>query len=326
MKVLVTGATGFIGHTTVELLLKHGHHVRALVRKSSDTRLLKSMEVETFEGDVTIRGSIIPAARDIDAVIHCAAWVSLYSGKLEDMRRVNVAGVENMASVALEVGAQRLVHVSSILAVGASPDGQPVDETFTWPGRELDTPYLITKREAERICFQYARLGMDVVVVNPCLVVGAPDPRGVDPGAIRRYLRRKIPARIPGGTNYVDVWDVAHGIVAALERGRSGERYILGGENLTFRSAYKILEELSGVPAPRIAAPLPMVYGLAAGFDRIEQWTGQKMPLTRHFVKVAGQTWFADTTKARQELALPHTPIRDSFRNAIAYYRDHDMV
>jgi len=169
-------------------------------------------------------------------------------------------------------------------------------------------------------------MGMDVVVVNPTLVVGAPDPRGVDPGGILRFLQRKIPARIHGGANYVDLWDVAHGIVAALDRGRSGERYILGGENLTFREYYAMLEAISGVQAPRFRVPYRLAHAVAYGMEKLEQVSGRTMPLNQQLIRLAAWQWFADSSKARLELQLPHTPLRDSMAQAIAYYRSRNMV
>jgi dihydroflavonol-4-reductase len=326
MQILVTGATGFIGRSVVQLLVERGDDVRALVRPSSDRSVLKGLNVEICSGDVIDRGSIARAARGVEAVIHSAAWVSLYSRNLHEMRQVNVTGVENVASVALEVGARRLVNVSSIVAVGAAEDASPVTEDFPWPFATAPVPYLITKREGELAAFRYARHGMEVVTVNPCMVVGAPDPRGADPGGILKFLRRKLPVAIDGGSNYVDVWDVAESIIAALDRGRSGERYILGGENLSLQDYYALLEELSGIPAPRRRVPHAIMYQLSVGMDRLERWTGREMPLNRQILWMAGWRWFADSTKARRELGMPYTPLRESLARAIDYYRSRRMV
>lgn len=326
MHILVTGATGFIGRIVVQLLVERGDQVRVLVRSTSDRSLLEGFPIEYHIGSVTERGSVVQAARDVEAVIHLAAWVSLYSRRIEEMRQVNVTGVENVVTAALEVGVRRVVHVSSIVAVGATPDGSPVNEDFPWPFDYVDVPYVVTKHEGELAALRYARPDMDVVVVNPSLTVGAPDPRGVDPGGIIRFVRKKRLFVTAGGSNFVDVWDAANGIVAALDRGRSGERYILGGENLTFEQEYDLLSEITGIQAPRWRPPYRLLFNVAAACDRWERWTGLTMPLSRQLIWLANWKWFADPSKAVRELGLPHTPVRESLARAVEYYRTHGMV
>lgn len=331
MKVLVTGATGLIGRAVVQRLLDRGDRVRVLVRPYSDARTLEGLPIELVHGDITERGSVVKAAKGMEAVIHTAAFVSLYSRKLEEMRRVNATGVENVASAAVEADVRRLVHVSSIVAVGASDDGTPVDEQFPWPFEGIGIPYITTKHEAEQIVLRYNRPGvgqhgLEVVVVNPCLVVGAPDPRGVDPGHILRFLTGNLKLRFRGGANYVDLWDVADGILGALDRGRPGERYILGGEDLTLDAYYQLLSELSGKPLPGFKLPYQLVYGLSEGLERLGSWTGLGSPISRQVIWLARYRWFARSDKARRELGYKPTPIRQSILEAIQYYQAHPML
>lgn len=326
MKILVTGATGLIGRAIVEMLIHRKQEVTALVRPHTDLGSLAGLPLTIAYGDITDRGAVARAARGVDAVIHTAAFVSLNSPRLEEMRRVNATGVENVASAAHEVGASRFVHVSSIVAVGASPDKTPVDETFPWPFANASVPYLITKYEAEQIAFRYNRKGLDVVVVNPCLVVGAPDPRAVDPAGILKFLNGSINLRIEGGANYVDVWDVARGTLAALAKGRAGERYILGGEDLSFQALYARLEALTGRPAPRLQLPNALVYGFARGLDRLSRFSGFSSPLSPQVVWMAGHHWYASSAKAARELDYKPTPIDVSLQEAVDYYRANQLT
>lgn len=325
MKILVTGATGLIGRAIVELLMHRGDEVTALVRPDADPGSLKGQPLTIAYGDITDRGAVARAAKGVEAVIHTAAFVSLNSPRLEEMRRVNATGVEHVASAAREVGATRFVHVSSIVAVGASPDKKPVNEGFPWPFKDSSVPYLVTKHEAEQIAFRYNRGGLDVVVVNPCLVVGAPDPRGNDPAGILKYLNGSLSVCIDGGANYVDVWDVARGTLQALMRGRAGERYILGGENLSFEQLYARLHQITGLPAPRLRLPNGLLYGVARGLERLGRFAGTSSPISPQVMWMAGHYWYADSTKAQQELGYRSIPIQQSLQEAVDYYRSQHM-
>lgn len=321
MKVLVTGAAGFIGRSVVETLLEEGHSVSALVLPHTDAASLLSLKAEVKVGDVTDRGSIVRAARGADAVIHTAAFVSLYSRRMDEMRRVNITGVEHVASAALEAGVKRMVHLSSIVAVGASSDGTPVTEDFPWPFQEAGIPYVITKREAEKLALRFVDRGLEVVILNPGLVVGAPDPRGSDPGGIQKFLRGQLYFLPEGGASFVDVGDVARMAVAALTRGRSGQRYLIGGENLTLEAYYELLEGLSGVARPRLRLSQSMLRGLGGGLSALTALTGFQGPLSPQVLWMARFRWFADCTKARNELGLSPISIRESLARAVAWYR-----
>jgi dihydroflavonol-4-reductase len=326
MEVLVTGATGYLGQAVCRLLLQRGDKVRALVLPTADLTPLEGLELELKIGDVTDRGTIARAARGVEVVVHAAAQVSIQSRELEHMRYVNVHGVENVASVALEVAARRLVHVSSILAIGGGRDATPVDESHSEETIAQQIPYVATKRDAERIAFQYARHKMDVVVVNPTVMVGAPDYHASDPAGIIRYLQRKIPGCLDRGLNLVDVWDVAAGILQAIDSGRSGERYILGGENFTFAEFYALLEDISEVPAPRMPVPYPMARMLSRGLSRMSRFSRGNPLFDAQMIQLLEHWWLADSSKAMRELGYRPGPVRQALEKAITYYRERKLV
>ena len=256
MVTLVTGATGLVGNNVVRLLAENGYRVRVLIRPRSNLKSLEGLPVELVRGDVCEPAAVAQACREVERVIHCAAEVHIGWRGLKRQRAINVDGTRNVAAAAMAAGA-RMVHVSSIDALGVS-DGSPSDEN-TQPQEEVLCPYVVTKREAERVVLDQVARGLDAVIVNPGFMLG---PWDWKPSSGRMLLKIATGWALiapPGANSYCDVRDVAVGILAAMEKGRTGQRYILAGESLTYMEALKILARVTGQRPPfRVALPITL--------------------------------------------------------------------
>jgi dihydroflavonol-4-reductase len=243
MTTLITGATGLVGNNVARLLVERGQTVRVLVRQRTDLQPFAGLAVETVRGDVRNATAIEQAFVGVKRVVHCAAQVRIGWSGLPEHRAVNVEGTRHVAQAALRHGA-RLVHVSSVDALGVRTLDQPSDEN-TSPNGEVACPYVVTKREAERVVLDYVARGLDAVIVNPGFMLG---PWDWKPSSGRMLLKIATGWALvapPGANSYCDVRDVAAGIVAALERGRTGQRYILAGKTLTYMEALRIFARVT---------------------------------------------------------------------------------
>lgn len=307
MKILVTGANGFLGSHVCRQLLDAGHAVRAFVRPTSTTTALAGLAVDQVTGDVTDRASLERAVEGVDSVIHAAADVSDWGRDVSTQMRVNVDGTRHVAQACLAQDVRRLVHVSSVGAIGIPGDAlHPADETFHFNLEGSGLTYHLSKRRAEEEVLAQVARGLDAVIVNPSSLKG-PDGRHYRGAEIVRSVRRaRVVPYFTGGICVVHVEDVARGILAALERGESGERYVLGGDNLSFRmlaerAARAVQLERWFVPFP------PVLTGLAGGL--LEPWgrMRKRRPRFTYAMHFCAQRFqFYDSAKART--ALGYTP------------------
>jgi dihydroflavonol-4-reductase len=249
MLTLVTGATGLVGNNVVRLLLQRGSAVRVLTRAGSNPRPLEALDVETVHGDVRNQESMHQACDGVARVVHAAAEVRIGWSGLKLQRAINVDGTRHVAVAARETGA-RMVHVSTVDAMGYGSRAEPADEN-TPLGGHVACPYVVTKREAERVVMEQVELGLDAVIVNPVYMLG---PWDWKPSSGRMLLAVACGRGLlapPGGNDFCDVRDVAAGILAAAERGERGRRYILGGEPLSYLEAWRMFADVSGARPPR---------------------------------------------------------------------------
>ncbi len=323
MKALVTGATGFIGGNLVRELLGDGAQVRALVRPGSDRTVLEDLDVEVAEGDVTDPDSLRPAAEGRDAVFHVAAWYAYWPPDRRRAHRVNVEGTVNVLRAAVEQGVRRVVHTSSVSTVGIGANGAPADERATLDPRHLQAGYKRSKYEAEQEALRAHREGLPVVIVNPSAPVGAWDPKPTPTGrVIVDFLKGRMFGYLNTGLNVVHVRDVARGHILALEKGRPGERYILGNRNMSLRAIFQMLGSIAGRRPPRLRVP----YWAALSFAHLdEMFEGRMMRRTPRAtvteVRLARRPMYFDAAKAVRELGLPQTPVEDAFTDAVAWFR-----
>jgi dihydroflavonol-4-reductase len=325
MKTLVTGGTGFIGANVIRALLNRGAEVRALVRPRSDTRNLDPLDVELVAGDLRDRGSLEAAIDGCDTLYHVAAMYALWVENPRDIYASNVTGTANILEAAMQAGVQRVVYTSSVATIGLPKDGSPGTESVPLPPEDLVSDYKRSKYLAEQEALKYARQGLPVVIVNPSFPVGAWDVKPTPSGQIIvNFLRGKIPAYVDTGLNVIDVEDVALGHLMAAEKGRVGERYILGHANLTLPELFRLLEQISGMKAPRFRLPYGVAYFAACVSEGVARTITHKPPFaTRAGVKLARKRMFFDASKAVEELGLPQTPALEALSKAVRWFREH---
>jgi len=327
MRVLVTGATGFIGANVVRALLDKGYVVRGLARPESDCRSLEGLEIELARGDVRDSGSVKKALQGCSIAFHVAALYSFWVRPRSLVYEVNVEGTRNVLQAALETGVERVVYTSSVAALGLREDGRPVDETTPVDPRGIKSDYKRSKYLAQQVALEYAAEGLPVVIVNPSFPVGPYDAKPTPTGqVILDFLNRKMPAYLDTGMNVVAVEDVALGHVLAAEKGRDGEGYILGGENLTMQALLGILAELTGLPAPSLCLPYHPILGLAYLNAAFCALSGRVPRMTPETVSMSRHRMFYDPGKAVRELGLSQTPAREALRRAVDWFREAGHV
>jgi dihydroflavonol-4-reductase len=318
-RTLITGATGFIGSHVVRLLVQRGDDVTVTVRPGSRVAALEGLPVAQATADVRDRPAVRRAMRGIDRVFHVAGSTSFALSRHE-MFALNVEGTRIVLEEALRAGVERAVYTSSVAAIGPARDGAPADERNVWDAGRYGIPYVDSKHEAEMAALRLLARGLQLVIVNPAWVFGAGDPGQSSTTLVRRFMRRQIPAYVDGTLNIVGVQDVARGHVLADERGRVGERYILGNRNFTFDRLFADLGRLSGVEPPSLKLPAPVALALAAAAERIP---GLTMP-TADEVRAASLRWAVVSTKAKRELGWRPSPHEDTLEETIAWYRERE--
>jgi dihydroflavonol-4-reductase len=325
MKTLVTGASGFIGSAVVRRLLQRGKEVRCYVEPGARTVNLDGLDVEIVVGDVNDREAIGRALDGCDTLYHLAAIYAVWLRDPSLMYRVNVEGTKTVLWAAYKANLDKVVYTSSIAAVGRREDGEPTDETHEFTERDWDegNGYIRSKWLSENDALRFAREGLPLVVVNPAFPFGerdiGPTPTG---GFIVSALKKELPGVADAGFCAVDVEDVAEGHILAAERGRVGERYILGNHNVTFRDFYRLVEKVSGVPAPRRKLAAPLALGMSWAMERWADRVSHKPPrATFKATRYALSTHYYDNAKARRELDLPVTPLEDTVRKAVDWFR-----
>jgi len=332
MRCFVTGASGFVGANLVHALNARGHSVRALVRPGADLRGLAGAEYETVGGDLNDDPVMLSRAMSgVDWCFHVAASYSLWLPDYAPMFRANVEGTRNIVTAAHRAGCSRIVYTSTVGCIGLPRPGpggsvEPTDESTPVAESQMSNPYKLSKWRAECVARELAAAGMPVVIVNPSAPIGPRDVKPTPTGkVIVDFLRRAMPAYLDTGLNWVHVRDVAEGHILAAERGRVGERYILGHAkgNWTMKEALDTLSELTGVPAPRFQVPHAVALGAAHVDEWIARRTGKppKAPLAG--VRMAAyKMWFLPA-KAIRELGLPQTPPEQALADAVAWFRAH---
>jgi dihydroflavonol-4-reductase len=328
MKCFVTGASGFIGANLVHELNARGHQVKALLRPGSDLRGLQGADFERVDGDVGDFRRLETGLRGCDWCFHVAASYHLWLRDYAPMYAANVDGTRNVIRAAAAAGCSRIVYTSTVGCIGLprEQDGRlvPTDENTPVSGSQMSNHYKRSKWQAEEVARELAGQGLPVVIVNPSAPVGPRDVKPTPTGqVIVDFLKRRMPAFLDTGLNWVHVRDVAVGHILAAEKGRVGERYILGHAegNWTMQQAFAILEELSGVPAPRRRVPYAVAYVAALVNEAVAGVTGRppKAPLAG--VRMARYKMFFNPAKAIRELGLPQTPPRQALGDAVDWFR-----
>ena len=324
MKALVTGATGFVGAAVVRALIKSGVEVRVLARRDSDFTNLQSFRIDGAYGDLRDKESLRNALAGCQQLYHVAAHYALWAKDPSIFYAVNVAGTTNLMEAAREVGTERIVYCSTIGAIGLPPEGGPGTENTPVSLSQMAGHYKRSKFLAEQEVLRLAREGLPVVIVNPSAPVGEGDVKPTPTGKmIVEFMKGRMPAYIETGMNIVDVDDVATGHLLAMQKGRIGERYILGCKNLMLREVFEILSKLTGIKAPTIKLPRSAVLPLAYLNQWLANLTGRPPRIPLDGVKMAKYKMHYDCSKAIRELGLPQTPPEVALEKAVRWFRSH---
>lgn len=315
-RVAVTGASGFVGGCLVNALARAGHQPVAVVRATSDTTRLGGHEIR--RADLDDPAALTQAFTHCDAVVHLAGTVD-FGSDWPRFTQGNVVGTRNVVAAARAAGVRRLVHGSSIVAVGASRGPKPLDESARWNLAAEQVPYVTTKRQAEELAL--AATDLDVVVANIGSVIGPEDYVGSEFGVMcRRFWQGRLPVHFGGGLNYIDVRDAAQGLMLALERGRPAERYILGGTNRSAAGFFSELARAAGRPIPRFRLPAATARLIAWAEATLGSGRRRRAYLAPAQARLARWFFYFDATKARRELGLTTRPLAESLRDAFAFW------
>jgi dihydroflavonol-4-reductase len=313
-KTLVTGGAGFIGTHLVNALVDRGDELRLLLRKTTRSGHLDGVDCERVTGDVTDRRAVRRAMRGVDRVFHAAGRTSMRTADRDAVFDTNVRGTTIVLEEALRAEVERVVHTSSVSAIGTAKRGSTADETTPFNLAHLGIAYVNSKHEAEMEGLRLAAHGLPVVFVNPTFVFGPDDPTRTSMGLIRRFLLGRIPAYIDGALNVVDVRDVADGHLRADDRGEVAERYILSGRNFTLDRLFADLSRISGAPPP---AKVPAAAALAP--VELAERLGLPAPTSRDEVRSGALWWAYRNTKARRELGFKARPHEETLEDAVSW-------
>ena len=325
--VVVTGATGHIGNVLVRQLLSRGDKVRAVIPPAEDITPLDGLKVEMVEGDVRDIRSLIPVIEGSDMVYHLAGIISILPGKGELLHQVNAVGTQNVVEACLKTGVKRLVYTSSIHAIEEPPCGTIIDETLPCNPDKVPKGYGRSKAQATLAVLKGVEQGLNAVIVCPTGVTGPYDYKISEMGQlIIDFVNGDLKAYVDGEYDFVDVRDVAAGIILAGEKGRSGESYILSGEQITVHGLLLLLQELTGVKAPSLKVPIWLARIAAKVTPLYYHLTRTKPRFTTYSIDVLCSNSLISSEKARHELGFSSRPIRESIADAILWFKENEYI
>jgi dihydroflavonol-4-reductase len=321
-RAFITGATGFVGSAVVRKLLAAGFSVRALARRHSPRSNLDGLQIDIVEGDMRDRDAVFAAAKDARYVFHVAADYRLWAPDPEEIMRTNVEGTRVVMEAARESGAERVVYTSSVATLKLREDGLPTDETMPLAENQGIGAYKCSKVAAERLVERMIGDGLLAVIVNPSTPIGPRDLRPTPTGRIIvEAASGRMPAFVNTGLNLVHVDDVAAGHLAALNQGRIGERYILGGDNMTLAELLGRIAQLTGRPPPRLRLPLALIYPFAFGAEAIARVTKREPFVTLDGLRMAKHPMYFTSAKAERDLGYTARSAEAGLRDAIDWFR-----
>ncbi|MCL5105097.1 MAG: NAD-dependent epimerase/dehydratase family protein [Armatimonadetes bacterium] len=326
-KVFVTGGTGFVGAHVVRKLVERGDRVTALVRLQSNTSLIQRLPVEYVVGNVTKMDSFLPALEGIDELYHVAADYRLWARDAREIYFNNVSGTLNVMEAALRQHVPKVVYTSTVGCLGIPNDGSPGDEDTPVTRNELVGHYKKSKYDAERIALDYARKGLNVVIVNPSTPVGPGDIKPTPTGKIvLDFLNGKMRGYVDTGLNLVAVEDVAEGHLLAARKGRIGERYILGNRNVTLREILETLAVITSRKSPTLRVPGWVALAAAIADTAAARLSDREPNIPIEGVLMSRKKMFFSADKAICELGLPQSPIEDALAGSVGWFREHGYV
>ena len=323
--ILITGGTGFIGANLAARLAARGFNVRILRRENSDLRAINGIDVEHRIGDLRDQESVMAAMKECDIVLHTAAMIHSPRSKVHDQHDVNVLGTRTVVEACIASGIERLVFTSSVAALGYAGDGLRTTEETTF-NPHTASAYGLSKHLAEKEVLAGVKRGLHAVIVNPSVVVGERDIHAHGGELVLSSKRGWIPFYISGGMNVVYVGDVVAGHIAAAERGRSGERYILSGENLTHKEIFERAARLLGVRPPLGRLPIPLFKAGVATLGAVATLLGKEPWISSGLARWAGRNNWYSCEKAQRELGYSMTPFERAIVACYEWYRENGFV
>jgi len=318
--ILVTGASGFVGNHVARALIKRGADVRLLVRPTSNLTWLSDIKYEKAVGDLRDRASLEAAAKGCEQAYHVAADYRFDVADPVDTYKSNVDGTRNLLEACGNAGVKRIVYTSTVGCIGFTPDGKATEESPVSLELMIGT-YKRTKFQAEQVAIELSKT-LPIVIVNPTAPVGELDSKPTPTGEMTvRFLQRKMPAVIDTGLNLIDVRDCAEGHILAAEKGRIGQRYILGCKNMTLLEIGQALGKCSGLPAPKMILPYAVAFMAGWVNTKFSLALGKTPSISLESVKMAKKRMFVDSGKAVKELGLKQTPPEEALARAVEWYR-----
>lgn len=326
MKVLVTGATGFLGGWLVRRLIADGHDVRIIKRPRSSLEELEGLKLDIKPGDVTDKASLLEACRGVDTVFHLAGLIGYSRAQREAMEQVNVIGTANVIDACEACGVRKLVYASSVVAIGASFDKKPLNEESPYNVAHLHLGYFDTKHAAENLVRAAVTAGrIDAVMINPSTIYGPADAKKGSRGVQLKVARGKFPLYPPGGVSIVSVEDAIDALIAVWTRGRKGERYIVSGENLLLEEVFTLIANFAGVKPPSITMPKPLIFAVGKLGDVLEKF-GKKGPLNTETAWTSTLYHWFDSSKAQKELGLSLKPAAYALEQSVKWMKDNGLL
>lgn len=327
MKVLVTGANGFLGSWLTRALVARGHEVYALVRAQSDLSELAGIGCQYIYGDITDLDSLYKAFTNIDTVFHTAGLIAYKKSQRAKMEKANVFGTANVIDACLTKKVRRLVYISSVVAVGAGFTAEQIlNEESPYNVKPLNLGYFETKRAAEKLVLEaHQNKNLDCVILNPSTIYGEGDAKKGSRGTQLKVAQGRFKFFTSGGVSIVAVEDVVNAILAAWDKGRSGERYILSGENITIESLFRLIAEEAGVQPPHRKIPNWVLFALGRLGDAMES-LGMKGSLSTENAWTATLYHWFDNSKAKSELGFKPRPARDAIRNSVSWMKKNGLL
>ena len=327
MKKLVTGATGFIGSAIVRELIRDGEDIRVLIRKTSNTRNIDNLEVERAFGDIRDGDSMRKALKGCDTLYYTAAHFAHWTPDKKLPYEINVEGTKTSLKAALDAGVERVVYTSTNNTMGAHGADIPANESAEFNHQDTGDNYSISKYLGEIEAKKFVAKGLPIVIVNPTIVIGAHDIKPTPSGKMIIDIANKdMPGYIEGGVNIIDVEDVARGHILAAKKGRVGERYLFGNENMSVSDYFRLISEVAGVKPPKIKIPYYLAIALGYMFELGAYITKKPPVTTASEVKIGRKYEFYDCSKAVKELGLPQTPIRASIERAVNWFKENGYI
>lgn len=326
MKVIVTGANGFLGSWLTRALVDQGHEVFALVRERSDLSELEGIACHYVYGDVTDLDSLYKAFDGMDSVFHLAGLIAYKKSDRQKMELVNVTGTANVIEACLSKNVRKLVYLSSVTAIGASTEPVALNESSPYTIENLDLGYFETKRAAEALVIEaHKENNLDCVILNPSTIYGAGDARKGSRKTQLKVAQGSFKFYTSGGVSIVAIEDVVAAIISAWKQGRSGERYILAGENITIEQLFRLIAEEAGVPAPKTKIPNFVLFLIGYLGDFLSSIGLKGLPSVENAWTATLYHWF-DNTKAKRELQFDPRPAREAIRSSVQWAKQNGLI